>query len=53
MLLHNDITVNIFCFDEALKMNDAVGKVVESESDIFTAYDNYSYSNFRVIIIPM
>ena len=34
--------LRIYCFYEALKMNDTVGKVVERESTILPAYDNCS-----------
>lgn len=34
--------LKVYCFYEALKMNDIVGKSVERESAILPAYDNCS-----------
>jgi protein SERAC1 len=42
MLRRDEVNFNIFCFYEALKMNDAVGKIAERESAVLTAYDNCS-----------
>ena len=42
MLLRDDIKLKVYCFYEALKMNDTVGKIVERESAILPAYDNCS-----------
>jgi len=42
MLLRKDISLKLYCFYEALKMNDIVGKIVERESAILPAYDNCS-----------
>jgi hypothetical protein len=42
MLLRNDVKLKVYCFYEALKMNDIVGKIVERESAILPAYDNCS-----------
>jgi protein SERAC1 len=44
MLLRDDIKLKVYCFYEALKMNDTVGKIVERESAILPAYDNCSIS---------
>jgi hypothetical protein len=38
----DDISLKIYCFYEALKMNDTIGKIVESESAKLAAYDNCS-----------
>jgi hypothetical protein len=37
-----NVKLKVFCFYEALKMNDAVGKVVENWSAILSAYDSCS-----------
>lgn len=42
MLQRDDIKLKIFCFYEALKMNDTIGKIVERESAILPGYDNCS-----------
>lgn len=42
MMMRDDIKLKIYCFYEALKMNDTVGKIVERESAILPAYDNCS-----------
>lgn len=42
MLRLNNAKLKIYCFYEALKMNDTVGKIVERESAILPAYDNCS-----------
>ena len=42
LILRDDIKLKIYCFYEALKMNDTVGKIVERESAILPAYDNCS-----------
>jgi hypothetical protein len=42
MLQQDSVKPKIYCFYEALKVNDAVGKIVERESAILPAYDNCS-----------
>jgi len=42
MLHRDDTEMKIFCFYEAVMMNSAVGKIVESESAILAGYDNCS-----------
>lgn len=42
MLQRDNINLKIYCFYEALKMNDTIGKIVERESAILPAYDNCS-----------
>jgi protein SERAC1 len=42
MLLRDGVRLKVYCFYEALKMNDTVGKIVETESAILPAYDNCS-----------
>jgi pimeloyl-ACP methyl ester carboxylesterase len=42
MLRQDGVKLKIYCFYEALKMNDVVGKVVEREAAILPAYDNCS-----------
>jgi protein SERAC1 len=42
MLRRDKVKLKIFCFYEALKMNDTVGKIVENWSAILSAYDNNS-----------
>lgn len=42
MLLREDMKLKIYCFYEALKMNDTIGKIVERESAILPAYENCS-----------
>ena len=42
MLRRSDINLKVYCFYEALKMNDTVGKIVESECAKLAAYDNCS-----------
>lgn len=42
MLRRDNINLKVYCFYEALKMNDTIGKIVESESAKLAAYDNCS-----------
>jgi protein SERAC1 len=42
MLRRDDVKLKIFCFYEALKLNDTVGKIVEDWSAILNGYDNTS-----------
>lgn len=42
MLRQGSVNLKIYCFYEALKMNDMIGKIVERESAILPAYDNCS-----------
>ncbi|KAJ5787953.1 hypothetical protein N7457_002943 [Penicillium paradoxum] len=42
MLRRGDLTLNIFCFYEAKKMNDVVGKIVEEQSAVLRGYENCS-----------
>jgi hypothetical protein len=42
MLRQDNVNLEIYCFYEALKMNDAIGKIVERESAILPAYNNCS-----------
>ncbi|KAF2477229.1 uncharacterized protein BDR25DRAFT_276969 [Lindgomyces ingoldianus] len=42
MLRRDTIKLKVYCFYEALKMNDTVGKIVERESAILPAYENFS-----------
>lgn len=42
MLRQENVKLKIYCFYEALKMNDTVGKIVERESAILPGYDNCS-----------
>lgn len=42
MLRRDDIKLKIYCFYEAVKMNDKIGKIVERESAILPAYDSCS-----------
>jgi len=42
MLRRDDTNLKVYCFYEALKMNDTIGKIVESESAKLAAYDNCS-----------
>ena len=42
MLRRDGTKLMIFCFYEALKMNDTIGKIVERESAILSGYDNCS-----------
>jgi hypothetical protein len=42
MLRRGNVKLKIFCFYEALKMNDTVGKIVENWSAILSAYDSCS-----------
>jgi hypothetical protein len=42
MLQQDTVKLKIYCFYEALKMNDTIGKIVERESAILPAYDNCS-----------
>ncbi|KAF2787747.1 hypothetical protein K505DRAFT_379390 [Melanomma pulvis-pyrius CBS 109.77] len=42
MLRREDIKLRIYCFYEALKMNDTIGKIVERESAVLPAFDNCS-----------
>ncbi|KAJ9654852.1 hypothetical protein H2201_008926 [Coniosporium apollinis] len=42
MLRRENVKLKVFCFYEALKMNDIVGKIVESWSAILSAYDSCS-----------
>jgi hypothetical protein len=41
-LVRDNVKLKIYCFYEALKMNDVVGKIVERESAILPGYDNCS-----------
>jgi pimeloyl-ACP methyl ester carboxylesterase len=41
-LRRDDVKLMIYCFYEALKMNDIIGKVVEREAAILHGYDNCS-----------
>jgi hypothetical protein len=36
MLRRDDINLRVYCFYEALRMNDTIGKIVESESATFS-----------------
>ena len=38
----DDINLKVFCRYEALKMDDTIGRIVESESAKLAAYDNCS-----------
>jgi hypothetical protein len=40
MLRRVDVGLRVFCFYKALKMNDALGKIVESWSAILPDYDS-------------
>lgn len=42
MLRRGDISLKIFCFYEALKTNDIVGKIVEEHSAVLQGYENCS-----------
>ncbi|KAH7130806.1 Alpha/Beta hydrolase protein [Dendryphion nanum] len=42
MLRRDNVKLKIYCFYEALKMSDVVGKIVEQESAVLPAYDNCS-----------
>ncbi|KAH0562121.1 hypothetical protein GP486_003181 [Trichoglossum hirsutum] len=42
MLRRDDVSLKVYCFYEALRMNDAIGKIVETESAKLAAYDNCS-----------
>lgn len=40
MIRRGDLTLNIFCFYEAKKMNDIVGKIVEEQSAVLQGHEN-------------
>jgi hypothetical protein len=42
MLQQDSVKLKIYCFYEALKMNNTIGKIVERESAILPAYNNCS-----------
>lgn len=41
-MLRGDLPLKIFCFYEAIKMNDIVGKIVEEQSAVLRGYENSS-----------
>lgn len=48
MIRRKDVKLSIFCFYEELKINDAVGKIVESPSAILNGYGNCSiHADYR------
>lgn len=40
MLHRGDLSVRIFCFYEAIQMNDIVGKIVDDQSAVLRGYEN-------------